>query len=678
MGWRNGLKTANFLKHMLFGLVLGCCCLAANPSRAERLIDDGGFEKGPDASVWTEVVESPDEAFNETSIVMPDEISGWNIAAYQCKYAFWAGGSYSISDDETAPLSNYVEQEIDIPEQTLGLGFSTCFRREDEDDASPDDFLYVEIIGEDNTEANIFSREMTQANNTFPHWKRHFLMGISDFRGETVKLRIGAESGAGTPYTGNVLVDAIDLYQGRHQSVSEVNNDVYPAQAYTDDDTAELDTFLADDFDVGEEDGGDVEIYGMEIRGSALSDDPDVKKEITLHFEIYAEHFEIYDDDIGRPDGHPKDPNNKPVWSLSLAADDPQIDISAEGDDGKITVSPKIPVRLAKGRYWLVFYPQMSRADFGQFGWHVSDTTNGHEAMAITPDGDNGEQLWTPITAVSDWNVAQQDLAFTLFFQKAGEPEIKVSTSRLSETVAKDKTATAEFIIANIGDAFLEITSIKGPAAWIRLNPEKGDIEKSCGEMAVTVTFDASAKDVGTYRDIIEITSTDPDQNPVKITVEMMVTEDDGNNLSMGTLQFNASTITSEENSGAITALVTRTGGSDGAVGVTFETVDATAVSGADYQSTSGELTWTDGESGDREITISIKNDRNSENDEYFRLTLSDPTGGATLGRQDTAVLTITDDDKSNNDNANNNGSGLNYDFDTNTTGCFIESLAIQ
>ena len=399
------LEKTNFVTHILFGLVLGCWCIAANASPAESLID-GGFENGPaPASGWEEVVESPDEASDETSFVMPDQISGWDIAAYQCKYAFWAGGSYAISDDETAPLSNYVQQEVYVPEQTLGLGFSTCFRREDEDDASPDDLFYVEIIDEGNVEANIFSREMTKDNNSYPDWKRYILTNISDYKNKTVTLRIGAESGAGTPYTGNVLVDAIDLYQGRDQPVSEENRTVYPAQAYTDDDTDALDTFLADDFDVGEEDGEDVEIYGMEIRGSVLP----VDKKITLHFEIY-------DDDTGLPDGNPKDPDNKPVWSLSLAADDPQINISAEGGDGKITFSPKIPARLAKGRYWLVFYPQMSEADFGQFGWHVSDTTNGHEAMVITPDGDNGKQLWTPITEVGDWNVALQDLAFTLFY----------------------------------------------------------------------------------------------------------------------------------------------------------------------------------------------------------------------------------------------------------------------
>jgi hypothetical protein len=111
-----------------------------------------------------------------------------------------------------------------------------------------------------------------------------------------------------------------------------------------------------------------------------------------------------------------------------------------------------------------------------------------------------------------------------------------------------------------------------------------------------------------------------------------------------GSLQFASSSFSVNENAGTATITVTRTGGSTGAVTVHYATSDGPATAGNDYVATSGTLTFADGEMS-KTFTVSILQDDLVENGESLNLTLSDPTGGAALGTQSTALLNIIDDD---------------------------------
>ena len=111
-----------------------------------------------------------------------------------------------------------------------------------------------------------------------------------------------------------------------------------------------------------------------------------------------------------------------------------------------------------------------------------------------------------------------------------------------------------------------------------------------------------------------------------------------------GALQFNAANYSVNENQGGITITITRTGGSNGSVSVNYATSNGSATAGTDYAATTGTLTFLTGETS-KTFTIPIINDTLVENNETVNLTLSNPTGGATLGSQNTATLTIVSDD---------------------------------
>ena len=113
-----------------------------------------------------------------------------------------------------------------------------------------------------------------------------------------------------------------------------------------------------------------------------------------------------------------------------------------------------------------------------------------------------------------------------------------------------------------------------------------------------------------------------------------------------GIVQFNPTAYTGTENTTA-TITVTRTGGSFGAISVGYATGNGTATGGTcgtnDYVTTSGTLSWADGETTAKTFNVMICPDGVVDPGETVNLTLSSPTGGATIGANGSAVLTITD-----------------------------------
>ncbi|MBM4460396.1 MAG: DUF11 domain-containing protein [Chloroflexi bacterium] len=110
-------------------------------------------------------------------------------------------------------------------------------------------------------------------------------------------------------------------------------------------------------------------------------------------------------------------------------------------------------------------------------------------------------------------------------------------------------------------------------------------------------------------------------------------------------LQFEAGMYEVDEDAGTATVTVRRVGGQLGRVTVNYTTSNGSATAGADYVAAAGTLTFADRDTADKMITITIKDDALAEGNETLFLTLSDPTGGATLGEPKTATLTIADNE---------------------------------
>lgn len=112
---------------------------------------------------------------------------------------------------------------------------------------------------------------------------------------------------------------------------------------------------------------------------------------------------------------------------------------------------------------------------------------------------------------------------------------------------------------------------------------------------------------------------------------------------SNGSIAFSALTASYNEDAGTVNLTLTRTNGSVGSVSVTVNSSDVSATAGSDYVAISNTVvTFADGQTS-KTVPLTILNDSIAETNETCTLTLSDPTGGVTLGANSTVTVTIVD-----------------------------------
>ena len=108
-----------------------------------------------------------------------------------------------------------------------------------------------------------------------------------------------------------------------------------------------------------------------------------------------------------------------------------------------------------------------------------------------------------------------------------------------------------------------------------------------------------------------------------------------------GVMQHANSSLSVARNSGVATLSVVRTNGSTGPVRVDFATANGTAASGIDYAATSGTLSWPDGDSTAKPVTVTLLNNSAATSGQTFTVNLANPVYGS-LGPQTSATVTLT------------------------------------
>jgi Ca2+-binding RTX toxin-like protein len=169
------------------------------------------------------------------------------------------------------------------------------------------------------------------------------------------------------------------------------------------------------------------------------------------------------------------------------------------------------------------------------------------------------------------------------------------------------------------------------------------------GETTKTVTIPLVDDDLVEGNETINLKLSNPTGGATLGTqdeaVLNIVDNDVDNPIAPGFLAFSATNFSVNENGTPVTSItVNRTEGSSGAVSATVLLTNGTAAAPDDYNIAPIVVSFADGETT-KTVTIPIFNDSLVEGNETINLKLSNPTGGATIGTQNAAVLNIVDND---------------------------------
>ncbi|HEY0307757.1 MAG TPA: polysaccharide lyase family 7 protein [Acidobacteriaceae bacterium] len=109
-----------------------------------------------------------------------------------------------------------------------------------------------------------------------------------------------------------------------------------------------------------------------------------------------------------------------------------------------------------------------------------------------------------------------------------------------------------------------------------------------------------------------------------------------------GTLGFSSNSATIAQTVGSIIVPVSRSSGSSGAVAVSYATGNGSATAGNEYAATSGSLSWADGDTAVKNITVPLSNASPYNGSHTFMITLASPTNGAALSAIPSVTINVT------------------------------------
>jgi hypothetical protein len=189
--------------------------------------------------------------------------------------------------------------------------------------------------------------------------------------------------------------------------------------------------------------------------------------------------------------------------------------------------------------------------------------------------------------------------------------------------------------------------------AGVDYTPVAGRLTFATGVTAATISVPLLNDTIVESAETIRITLSNPTNavlvNPTAAEITLL-----DNDLG-GKLQFSAPVYSVNENGGEAVITVTRIDGGASGVTVAYSTADGPAPSGAtggssagvgvDYLARAGTLTFGAGETS-RTLIVPLADDGFAEGTETVVLTLSAPTGGATLGTPLSTVLRIVDNEE--------------------------------
>jgi len=275
----------------------------------------------------------------------------------------------------------------------------------------------------------------------------------------------------------------------------------------------------------------------------------------------------------------------------------------------------------------------------------VDDTlVEGNETVNLSltnPTGTSRVSLGTQSTATL--NIVDNDTPVPVGTLQFSAPTFSVN---------EDGTPVAAVTVTRTG------SSTAAASATVNLTNGTAVAPGDYNNTALPVTFAAGETTKTIVVPIVDDTVVEPNEtvnlsltNPTGATIGTQSTAtlnivDNDTPVPTSTLQFSAPTFRIREDGTAVAAVtVNRTGDRTAAVSATVNLADGTAVAPDDYGNSPLLVSFAAGDNTPKTIEIPVVDDTLVERNETVNLSLANPTGGARIGAQSTATMTIVDND---------------------------------
>ncbi len=278
------------------------------------------------------------------------------------------------------------------------------------------------------------------------------------------------------------------------------------------------------------------------------------------------------------------------------------------------------------------------------------------------PDGDNAVKF-VSVPIIADALVESSDENFSFVVSGAtGGAEIDVATA--SATIARDDAPPASLLtlsqsaitvsegagtvavtVARTGTGAVSVVYYSAAVSASLTNDfgkESGVLGWAVNDTSTrTITIPIVNDAINEAAETFNIMLTGAGGGAVFGSHAAVVTITDNDPLQVG---FSSASASANESLSSITLNVVRTGATTQTMSVNYATANGTATAGSDYATAGGTLTWLPGDPDVKVVTIPLSSDALREGDETFAVTLSNVTGGATIGTG-TSTVTVVDDD---------------------------------
>jgi uncharacterized delta-60 repeat protein len=225
------------------------------------------------------------------------------------------------------------------------------------------------------------------------------------------------------------------------------------------------------------------------------------------------------------------------------------------------------------------------------------------------------------VTTASTVSVQEQSQEAIVKVQRTGGAAGSVSVAYQTVPIPQSATANQDY------------TPVSGRLSW-----SAGDASEQ--EIHVPIVAD----NVIEVQEYFTVVLSDPQGGAGLATRDATVEiQPDGSPYGQFQIGVNTPSVTEP---GTAELFVSRNYYGSGAVSVTVTPKAGTATAGSDFAPAPVTVSWADGETGAKTVTVAIPDDAVQEPDETFTVELSNPTGGAIIGPESTVTVTIAASDQ--------------------------------